>query len=326
MKVNLKIIFLSVLTLLICELSAQKDYHLLPFSNKLLLNPSFAGLNNKTSLWTGIQVFAKSNQTINNQFSLTYDTYSDKLNGGIAFYFQQGLLGEINTNTTEVGFSYAGFAINVGKGKIISSFNTHFLIATKQWFVHSIDFLLDKEIEPPSPPGEEFSRYYAVKPRFGILLDSPVSQLGMAATAHFKRKLAVTENQTNNIPVRFILYYAKKMRGRKNGLISKGYQAYPEIIMFYENGFFISRASIKMEQVDRTYALFIQNNFTDNFHNVGGTLGWRKNNFRINISTGVGIPVISEKITFAGEITLGVVIPRSRSSEINPWSPYNKFY
>jgi len=74
--------------------------------------------------------------------------------------------------------------------------------------------------------------------------------------------------------------------------------------LFYQNGFFISRTSPKIEHVDRNIALFIQNNFNDNFHTLGGTLGRRKENFRIHFSTGVGISVISDKITFAGEITL----------------------
>lgn len=326
MKVNIKIVFLSLLTLIIGELSAQKENNLLPFSNKLLLNPSFAGLNNKTSLWTGIQVFTEYKQAVNNQFSLTYDTYSDKLNGGVAFYFQQDLLGDVNTNTTEVGFSYAGFSINAGKGRIIPSFNTHFLYATKQWFVHSIDFLLDKEIGPPSPPGEDFRQYYMIKPQFGILWDSPVSQLGISATILHKKNLVIEENQIKNIPVSFILYYTKKMKGEKNGLISKRFLAYPEIVMIYQDGFVISRASMKVEHVDHTFALFIQNNFTNNFHNLGGTLGWRKNNFRINLSTGVGIPVITDKITFSGEITLGLIIPQTNYLEINPWEPQKKFY
>ncbi|MBT3385545.1 MAG: hypothetical protein HN778_00295 [Prolixibacteraceae bacterium] len=326
MKINLKIVLLLLLTFFSVKLIAQKENNLLPFSNKLLLNPSFAGLNNKTNLWTGIQLFAKSNQVVNNQFSLTYDAYSEKLKGGFAFYFQQGLLGEVNTNTSEFGFSYAGPAIKIGEGKLIPSIGTHFLYATKQWFVFSIDNLLNKKFEPPSPPGEGFGQYNIFKPQFGILYDSPVSQLGISATIHFKNNFADPENQQNNVATGFVFYYAKKTMGLRNELVSQPFQVYPEIIIFYQDDFFMNRASIKVEHIDRTYALFIQNNFTDNYHALGGTFGWRIDNFRINFSSGIGMPVISDEIAFFGEITLGLIIPRINYSEINPWIPQKKLY
>jgi len=58
-----------------------------------------------------------------------------------------------------------------------------------------------------------------IKPRFGVLLNSPISQLGISATISYMKNLEVNENQKDNIPASFFLYYAKKCK--KNGLFSK---------------------------------------------------------------------------------------------------------
>ena len=246
----------------------------------------------------------------------------------MGFYFHQGLTGNINTSATETGFSYSGFAFSLGKGRVIPSLNTNLSVATKQWFVFSIDRLLDKELEPPSLPGEEFARFFAFKPRIGLLYDSPVTQIGLSLTTPVRRNIqeVVNENNLNSFetePLNLIFYFALKNSGNRNGLVSTPFEIYPEAILFYQERNVFSRVSLKVEHVDQTLGLFLQNDFKNQRHQLGGTYGWRFENIRINLTAGLGIPEISKKISFSGEVTLGLAVPPIQYFEKNPWAPKN---
>ena len=97
---------------------AQNESQLNPFWNPVIANPGFAGFDNTTSLRTGNHFYQLNDSIAFNLFYATYDTYSDKLKGGIAFYFQQGLIGSRNISTTEFGFSYAGLPKKTKNGTI----------------------------------------------------------------------------------------------------------------------------------------------------------------------------------------------------------------
>ena len=66
---------------------AQNESQLSPFWNPVIANPGFAGFDNTTSLRTGNHFYQLNDSIAFNLFYATYDTYSDKLKGGIAFYF-----------------------------------------------------------------------------------------------------------------------------------------------------------------------------------------------------------------------------------------------
>jgi len=312
-------------------LFAQSDYPFLSHANRVLINPSFAGLNKVTNTWTGVQYFSESRLVTNSLYSFSFDKYSEKLKGGLGFYFHQGLTGEINTAKTETGISYSGFKFSLGKGVVIPSINTNLSFATKQWFAFSIDRLLDKELEPPSPPGEDFARFVVFKPRVGLLFDSPLAQIGLTFTNPIRKNISEIEieNTSNSIeiePFDFILYFALKKRGNRNGLVSTPFKMYPEAILFYQERNILSRVSLKVEHVDQTLGLFLQNNFFNQIHLVGGTYGWRFENISINLTAGLGVPEISKKISFSGEVTLGLTVPPIQRSEKNPWATQNMLF
>ncbi len=325
MKIKTKI-WIVVLCLLLAQNSvAQIETNLLPFSNKLLLNPAYAGLDENTNLRFGLQFHSISEKEAYNEFRFTYDKYSNKLKGGLAYYFQQGLLGDLNINTTEFGFGISRH-LKVDEAVFIPSVNLNLQFASKQWFVNIMDFILAKEIEPPSPPGAQFSRYYKIKPRIGFLWDSPALQIGASAMFPFGKHVAEDENQTAlNQPV-FNLYITQKTRGKRRGLISEPFKALPEAALLYSGKTLLSRVGVRVEQTDIMYAFFIQNNFTENLHGAGASLGWKIENLQINFTAGMNLPVISDQFTVFGEATFSLTIPPSYYSEKNPWSPKKKLF
>ena len=272
-----------------------------------------------------MQFHTLSKEEAYNEFRLTYDKYSNKLEGGLAFYFQQGLLGDLNINTTEFGFGISRH-LKTNEAVFIPSVKLNLQFASKQWFVNMMDFILAKEIEPPSPPGAQFSRYYKIKPRIGFLWDSPAWQIGTSAMFPIGKYFAEDDNQTNlNHPV-FNVYITKKTRGKRRGLISEPFKALPEAVLLYSNKTLLSRIGVRVEQTDIMYAFFIQNNFSENLHGAGASLGWKIENIRINLTAGMSLPAISDQITVFGEATFALIIPPSYYSEKNPWSPKKKLF
>lgn len=304
---------------------AQSEKFLIPFTNKLLLNPSYAGLNQNTNVWTGLQFNAFSEQEVYNQYSLTYDYYSENIEGGVAFYFQQGLNGSQNINTIETGFTLTRH-YEADNGIFIPSLNINLQMANKQWYVQFIDQMLAKQYTPPSPPGYDFARYARIKPRAGILWSSDFYKFGLSALVPFGTKITDEESDMDlNDPV--ILFHLSRLSGgRKRGLVSKPFKSNPRLIVLYSEDAILSRAELNFEEVYNTYSVFIQNNFTDNLHALGGSLGWKLDNLRLNLAAGVRLPYISEKVSFFGEISLHVVIPPFYYSEKNPWMPRKKLF
>jgi hypothetical protein len=316
-----------VVFFLICHFGeAQTGHEFLPFSNKLLLNPSYAGFDKNTSVWSGLQLSRLPENRLNHVFSLTYDKWSDKLKAGTAFYFYQGLAGDVNTNTIGAGFSFSKPVKSFGEGQFIPSVNLNVYTAAKQWFVHFVDGMLDKEIEPPSPPGEEFLRYNLFRPRLGILWSSPDLETGISASYTLRQKLAFEEELPEETPLHLLFHLAPKMRGKRNGLTSKPYKIAPELIILYSEGLFLSRAGFQAEHTDRVFGLFVQNNYSDNVHGMAGMWGWRFDHFRINIAAGSAYSIPFQKMAFWGEVSLGLIVPYIDFNKKSPWASPKKLH
>ena len=310
---------LSVLTF------AQGERNLIPNWNKLLLNPSFAGLGENTSVRTGLQFYSINRQQSFHEFSLTYDYYSPKLDGGIAYIFRQGLLGDVNINTTEAGIAISR-NFDMEKGLFIPAINIAVQGAGKQWYVHSIDRMLDKEFTPPAPPGHDFPRFFRVKPRIGFLWDSPFFQTGFSALFPFGKYITNEKGTRNLNEPEFILHLSRLSGGRKKGLVSKTFVTRPQLVLLYANKSLISRAELNMEEVNYTWSVFVQNNYSDNLHGLGGTFGWKIDKLHLNLSIGTGIPGITDAIPFFGEVSMEFIIPPFYFSEENPWKPKKKLF
>lgn len=307
-------------------LLAQTDGALLPFSNKLLLNPSFAGLNKNTNVWTGIYFMAENQKNLNNEFFTTWDSWSEKLDGGVAISFHQGLTGNINTSTTGLGFTFTKPFKSTKNGALVPSINISYRGATKHWFAAYIDGILNEETEPPSPPGEEFLRYNIFQPKLGILWVSPIRQIGLSASFPLNINIAESGDLPEKAGPQLIFYYAQNQKGKQNGLISQPYRASPEIVILYSNQAILSRAGLRFENVNNTYAIFLQNNYTSNFHGLGLTYGWRFGNFELNLTGGSAYSFSTEDVGGFGEATLRLVIPYVHFDKKNPWAPVPKSF
>lgn len=291
---------------------------MLPLSNKLLINPSFAGLNKNTNVHTGNYFIAESKKNLNNSFYLTYDTYSENWKGGIGFYFYHGLRGNSNTNETGVGFTYAK-TLSTGKGKsFIPSFNINYRLATKQWFVQMI--------EPLNPPGTELLRYNVILPRAGVLWDLPRWQIGLSAAYSMHIDIATEGEPSPGNSPEVIFYLSRLTDAKQNGLISKPFKIKPELVILYSGEIFLTRALLEISTIKHNYGLYVQNNFSNDLHGIGGIYGWNFRRFKLSLSAGSGYSFNTENAAFFGEISLALMLPYTHFDKKNPWSTPKMFF
>jgi len=323
-----KILFSCIIIFTAFYAKAQSESYLQPFSDLLIVNPSFSGFNKNTNFHTGNQYYRPSNEKAYNLYYASFDTYSNKLKGGYGFTFQHGLMADLNMNLTKVGLSFAGFEIKTANGRIIPSLSAEIALASKQWFAYFIDMIFDRPQYEASFPGEKYTRYYILEPGAGFIWDSKSITWGLSTSFPLQYSLApnTTESgkNTKQLPLSLSFYFARKMHGNRNGLKSSPFKASPEVIVFYNEAFILSRISLKVEQVHKIYGFFVQNDFTNNIHIVGGTIGYHQNQFKLNLNTGIGIPGISNNIGATCELSLNIIIPPVFYSKINPWAPQKK--
>jgi hypothetical protein len=300
--------------------SSQVEKGLISWSNKLLLNPSYAGFEKNTHFWSSLQFNAQPDNHLNNTWSITYDTWLEKMEGGLALKFSQGLSGELNTNTTGAGFYFSKPFESGKNGQLIPSFGLSFHQATKQWFVHFIDRTIDKNFDHQSPPGEEFLRYSGTQPTIGLLWNSASAEIGLSGIYSFYQNYG-EEDMPEQPPFHMVLHAAKKMRGNRNGLISQPVKSSPELTVIYAENLILSRVGYRIERTSHQLGIFAQNNFSDNIHGIGGVFGWKINNLRLNISAGGSYSIPAKKTGFFGEVNIGLIIPYIYINEKNPWAP-----
>jgi hypothetical protein len=309
-----------LLVSIICR--AQTEHGLLPFSNKLLLNPSFAGFDKSTSVWTNLQFFSESPYEVNHSFTVTYDKWSEKMKAGVAWYFYHGLQGKLNTNHDGAGFTLTK-PITFYNGKFIPSLNINYWIYTKQWFAYVLDSQLDKEIDTYLPPGKSFFVYNQLTPRVGMLWDSPLLTVGFSASYSYRHFIADPDPFPDFQPFHLLIHASQKTRGNQNGLESKPFKASPELVIMYSNQQLITRAGFRMVQVGNLMALFVQNNFTDNIHGIAGIFGFKSESLNVSLTAGGAYSIQTKKPSLFGEISLGYVIPYNFVNDDNPWAPPN---
>ncbi len=295
------------------------------------MNPSFAGLNRSASTWSNMRFFAGPDELFNHSFTITHDSWSDKSKTSSAWYFYHGLTGEINTNHTGAGYTFAK-PITINESEFVPSINLNYWMYTKQWFVYLIDGQLDKSIDPYKLPGKNFFRYSILNPRIGLLWNSPVFNLGISVSyshRHFEvdtvfigeSKFAQKEFLPKEQPFHMVLHYSQKMRGKQNGLESQPFKASPELVVLYTDNLLLSRAGFRLEQTKNLAAIFIQNNYTDNIHGIAAIFGWKRDNLNVNLTAGGAYSIPARKPAFFGEISLGMIVPYQFINIQDPFAP-----
>jgi hypothetical protein len=319
-------IYWLIVFLLVCLVGkTQTEQGLLPFSNKLLLNPSFAGLNKTESVWSNLVFASEPENILKHTFSVTFDTWSEKLQSGLGFYFYQGLQGNLNTNHTGTGFAFSK-PIRRKDGELIPSFNLNYYVFTKQWFVYVLDGILDKKKDPYLLPGVDLMRYNILNPRLGLLWNSTVWSAGISGSYSYRHLPATLEELPHHSPFHLIVHASQKMRGKQNGLESRPFKASPELVVLLSEDLVLSRIGFRLEQVKNLMAMFVTNNFTGNIHGIGGIFGWRIEDINISITAGGAYSIPHKKPSFFGEASLGLVLPYKLFNEINPWAPAEDLY
>ncbi|WP_321345770.1 type IX secretion system membrane protein PorP/SprF [uncultured Draconibacterium sp.] len=302
---------------------AQTENYLIPFGNRLAINPSLAGFDNNNSYHTGNQYYFVTREQTYNLFYASWDSYSDKLKGGVNLSFNQGLISARNISTSSFGFAYSGFPIKTKNGKILLSAGMNIVAATKQFTVAFLDKVITDENDYSSLPGKAFLRYSIIKPQVGFLWTNNSLQLGLTAAMPYRVNIATDaiDPQESPTPASFTLYIAKKMDKRIRDLYSRPILLSPELVIFYHEEAFFSRLQLVSEQTDKTWGFFIQNDFTNNIHTIGGTIGYHHNFVRLNLNAGMGIPGISDNTAVMCELSLNIVVPPFNYSKNNPWAP-----
>lgn len=300
--------------------SSQVEKGLIPWSNKLLINPSYAGYNKNSHFWNSLQFNAQPENKLNNTWTFTYDTWLEKMEGGLALKFHQDLTGQLNTNTIGAGF-YFSKPLEAGRnGQLIPSVGVSILTASKQWFVHLTDRTIDKSLEHQSPPGEEFIRYSGIQPTVGLLWNSASVEMGLTGTYSFYQNYG-EEEMPEQPSFHVVLHAVKKISGYKRGLISQPVKTSPELTVIYAENLILSQVGFRVERTSYQFGVFAQNNFNDNIHGIGGAIGWKINNLRLNISSGGSYSIPAKKTGFFGEANIGLILPYLNINEINPWAP-----
>jgi len=321
---GIKIGWLSLILMLDIMAGAQTELGLLPFSNKLLLNPSFAGWNKNTTVWSSLQFSGHPENKLNHTFTLTWDTWSERLKGGVALYYYQGLTGELNSNSSGAGLTFSKPIKTGTNGKLIPAIHFNAKTVFKQWFVQIIDGLVAEEILQPSPPGKEFIRCNIYQPRLGMLWNSNDIVMGASGAYSFQQNVSEEVNLQYNPLYHFIFHITRSTSGYRKGLISEPFKTVPELILLYTDNLFLTRIGITTERTDQLFGLFIQNNYSDNIHGISGILGWKLDHFRITFSAGSAYSVPHQKVTFFGEANLGLTIPYVDFDQDKPWAVPNK--
>ncbi|QIA08589.1 type IX secretion system membrane protein PorP/SprF [Draconibacterium halophilum] len=323
MRIAPKILLCFILLFSGLYSGAQSETYLLPFGNRVEINPSLAGLNKNNSYHTGNQYYFVNSEQTYNRFYASWDSWSDKLKGGVALNFSQGMISERNINTTSFGFSYSGFPIKTNNGKILFSVGTNIVAATKQWTVAFLDQVITDENDVSSLPGKTFLRYSILKPQIGFLWTNNNMQLGLTAAMPYRVEIATDaiEPQESATPASLTLYISKKIDQRIRDLYSRPFRLSPELVVFYHEEYVFSRLQLLSEHTDKTWGFFVQNDYTNNIHTLGGTIGYQHNFMRFNLNAGMGIPGISDHPGFLCELSLNIVVPPTNNSKNNPWAP-----
>ncbi len=305
-----------------CRLKSQEIYNPLIFNNPVLINPSFAGLSGGSAAMTTFNSTYFGGNDLFNEFDFTYDASLEKIKSGIALVLKQNLYGNQNINTNEIGLAFSR-KFGWGKGSIVPSVYFGYEKAVKNWYVYLVDIILNRQFSPPNPPGKVFQRFDNLIPGAAILLDAPNNQAGISAQINKVIDLT-TEAGIYERPPTVTVFYSRKMNGRKNGLMSEPYNAFAEIILYYENDRIHSRIALNIDQKKQYLSFFNQDNFTDRSFSFGGTYGIKMDNLRLSFSNALGICLINKKFLYTGEVSLGIIIPARSNNLIYPFAPLAK--
>ena len=308
-------------------ISGQPEFNTLPITNKFLINPSFAGLNENTTMFTGLQLVSFSKKEHNHNYFMTYDSYSKKLKGGIAINIFQYLYGESNTTSTGGGFTYTKPIYLKTAGKIIPSLKLNYFITNKQWFVFLINNIVAKNIEKQQfPKDNKFKEYNTFSPQLSILWDANSFRTGITSSMEFRHSYSQQNKNPGIMPANCIFYLSKKFNGLRKGLISQNFQVNPELTILFSPKKFVASTGLRLQFPGHISGIFAYNDLTRQLHGITGVFGWKLNNLHINLSAGGSFSPVRKQASLHGEMSVGFIIPSIQYNERSPWEPSKRSF
>jgi hypothetical protein len=301
--------------------SGQSDATLIPLSNKLLLNPAYAGLSRSSNMMSGVQFLINPLQQANHLFSLTYDNFSEKLKGGIAWLFFQGLDGENSSGYTGTGLTFAKSLYTSKNGQLITAANLNYLIFTKQLYGYAAERLVTENDNYHLNNTTPFLKYNELSPRAGLLWSSYGIRTGISLSVPFRFYNGQKTKNEDHPDYISVISFTKKLEGITRGLLSKPYSAEPEAVVILSDRHLITRAGIKLENTNNNAGLFILNDFSDELHGLAGIFGWNIKNIKISFTAGSLYSIPFQTISFYGEAFIGVSLRKIQFDKEKPWAP-----
>jgi len=269
-------IILSIFLSLFYSLNAQDITFSDPYSEKILFNPAYSGLNECPEInLTYHKTF------INDLYSTSYNQYFNKYNSGIGIVlsnFKQGN-GAINNFKSDIIYTYK---INIGAKK---NLNTAFQASYIQQNINSDNLLFNNQINPVTgiiseTSGEIFfqtyrnydfsigSSYFSNKYRIGI------------AVHHIDKIFNINKDAIINPAL--TIHLGKVFSVKKRSNQKKINTFTPEFIYNYQNNF--NQIIYGFHIINNIFLtrIFIKHNLT--FNSISGifTLGLKYKNIRIS--------------------------------------------
>jgi hypothetical protein len=301
--------------------SGQSDATMIPLSNKLLLNPAYAGISKSSNMLSGVQFLINPRQQAGHLFYLTYDNFSEKLKSGIAWLFFQGLEGEKSSGYTGTGLIFAKPVYAAKTSQITAAVNLNYSVFTKQIYGYAVERLVTDNDNYHLTNTTPFRKYNELLPRAGLLWSSYSICTGISLSVPFRFYNGQKNKYEDNAGYISVISFTKKIEGITRGLLSKPYSAEPEAVVILSDRDLIIRTGMKLENTNYNAGLFIMNNFSDEMHGLTGIFGWNIKNIKINFSAGSLYSIPSQTIFFYGEAFIGISIPKIQFDKEKPWAP-----
>ena len=300
-------------------LAAQEFYSSLNNYSRILINPSYAGYDYESNVWSSYSVFAKSGNEVYNEFTFVYDRYAPRLKGGTAFYLKQGLQGDANSNTIELGVSYTP-RVRKFQGAFLPSVYLGYNKPVKQWFVYGFDEWRGNFETYEYIPGKAYLRPDLYKIGGSMLFVIENIRFGISGNYGFQLKND-DDVISSRKPYKIIAHLSTRASRKSRGILSRSKVISPQFILHYENGLLQGKSEIRVNGPRFLYSAFLLNNISDNIHNIGGSAGFENDVFRVTFSGGLGTTPKLDRLTFTGALSLLIKLPKENIQRTFPFKP-----
>lgn len=295
---------------------AQDPYFSQPYANKLVLNPGFAGDSECPSVAMGYRNHMPETGAYNT-YVLSYQAYSDKLNGGYGFVFMNDRQGKGFMNSYSFSATYA-YHFRVSR-------NMFFNAGLEAGLVHktrNTSGLVYPDMINPFSPGQPTSELVQDKSRnlidisSGFIASWRNYYLGFAVHHLNQPNQSLSESVDLPLARKFTVHAGTSIplgSGRNiSGLITKGQWMFSPTFIFQQQaqasslsyGLYISRRELNA-------GMWLRQNLSFKDYSLTFLVGFSGDTFSFSYSFDFGINVTGIALPFSGshEVSVGIKFP-----------------